>query len=159
RQVPLRPPLRGGPMRLGLLLLLCASASAPAFAPAPFSKAARKGPVTDLQRLQGTWAVVGRSHSGGQLDRARYANNRVVIKGDRTSYPRKGVVLTEGAIHLNPAATPPRLTMKRVGGRVKGEVTLNAIYQLTGNRFQILHGDSDQPAPASFQGPSQGFWL
>jgi uncharacterized protein (TIGR03067 family) len=147
-------------MRYSLLVILCASASAVAYAPAPFPNPKKKPTVAvELQRIQGTWTIAERRLSGKPLNLANYSALRIVIKGDRMTYLRAGQVVTDWTITLGPRASPATITMKRVGGRVKGEATLNGIYLIDGASLKVLHNGAGRPAPASFLDQPPGSWL
>src|SRR5262249_16803180 len=147
-------------MRYSLLLVLCASALVAAYAPAPFPNPKKKpAQAAELQRMQGTWVIAERRRSGNALNMASYSALRIVLKADRMTYLRGGQMLTDWAITLDPRANPPTITMKRVGGQVKGEATLNGIYLLDGPSLKLLHNGTGKPAPANFLNQPPGSWL
>jgi uncharacterized protein (TIGR03067 family) len=119
---------KGAPMRL---LLLTAVALTLALAPAPFPRAGR--PVrrpTDLERLQGTWAVLECRDDGQPSDPS---DVRIVIEQGRWKYVFKGKVQTEWEIKVDAAATPRGIDRKSV----QDDRFLWGIYHLDGDRLLV----------------------
>jgi RNA polymerase sigma factor (sigma-70 family) len=100
--------------------------------------AARK----ELDRLQGTWRVVGAEEAGKQIheEDLKAAKETFVIKGGKMTYCRDGKVEITMKITLDPAQTPKEIDLAFLDGKEKGYGN-HAIYQLDQDTLKLRMND------------------
>jgi RNA polymerase sigma factor (sigma-70 family) len=110
----------------------------------------------DLDRLQGTWLVVGAEEGGKEIpaEDLKEAKETFVVKGRKMTYCRDGKVLFTMRISLDPDITPKEIDLAFIDGREKGYGN-HAIYQLDGDRLKLrmndkFGGNSDSERPMEF---------
>ena len=104
--------------------------------------------ATDLDRLQGAWAVTAREMDGRPLPAAILAGARVVIEANRFTSLGMGAEYT-GTLVLDESASPRRMDMRFASGPEKGNTNL-CIYELSGDTFKLCIATRGTVRPSAF---------
>jgi uncharacterized protein (TIGR03067 family) len=100
------------------------------------------GARKDLDRLQGTWRVVGAEEQGNAIheEAVKEAKETFVVKGGKMTYCRDGKVQVTMEITLAPGQTPKAMDLEFTDGKEKGYKN-HAIYQLDGDWLKLRMND------------------
>lgn len=137
-------------MKARKLVLVLALLSA-GFAPAPFPRAARPKKEGDLDRMQGTWAVVERRYAGSVL---KVENAQVTLRGSRWHFIFNSEVRSRWDVRLGPTATPRSLDYVSADGNPTS--VLPAIYRLDGDTLTVCYTQG-KDRPTDFDNQN-GHW-
>jgi RNA polymerase sigma factor (sigma-70 family) len=110
----------------------------------------------ELKRLQGSWvAVPGGEYKGEKLSAAsiRSAGHVLLISGDKLTWRTSAGVALVGKIAVNPARQPKEfdLTFSRDGQPATGL----CIYELKGDTFTFVYGESKRPTQFKTSGDTE----
>ena len=100
-------------------------------------------PVTDHERIQGTWRLVSGERQGRSLPEEAVREVRLTFAGDRLTTRSKGRA-TEARFTLMPGTDPKGIDLDMGGAVGLG------IYLLDGDDLKIAHGEVGDPRPAGF---------
>src|SRR5262249_29088311 len=105
-------------------------------------KSTTGGAKDDRDTLQGTWRVVGVEEQGNKIAEkdVKEAKETFVIKGRTMTYCRASKVLVTMKFNLDPAETPPEITLAFTDGNEKGNKN-HAIYKLDGDTLKLRMND------------------
>jgi uncharacterized protein (TIGR03067 family) len=110
----------------------------------------------ELDKLQGTWLVVGAEEEGKEIheEDLKEAKETFVVKGGKMTYCRDGKVQVTMKISLAPGETPKEMDLAFTDGPEKGYKN-HAIYQLDGDRLKLrmndkFGGNSENERPTEF---------
>lgn len=120
--------------------LLCLAIAVTLLAAQP---AKEKKPMTDHDRLQGTWQVVSGERAGQPFSADVVKNVRLVFTGDKLVTQNKDRK-TESRFTLHPETTPPGIDLEM------GKETGLGSYRLNGDDLTIAHGEVGEPRPTGF---------
>jgi uncharacterized protein (TIGR03067 family) len=134
--------------RTTLLLLVVLAVG---FAPAPFRRAARPKKEGDLDRMQGTWAVVERRYAGNVL---KVENAQVTLRGSRWHFVFNGEVRSRWDVRLDPTTAPRSLDYFSADGNPTS--VLPAIYRLDGDTLTVCYTQG-KDRPTGFDNQN-GHW-
>jgi RNA polymerase sigma factor (sigma-70 family) len=101
-------------------------------------KSTTAGPKRDLDRLQGTWQVVGVEEGGTEVEKE--TKETFVVKGGTMTSCRDGKVQVTMKITLAPKKKPKAIDLEFTDGKEKGYKN-RAIYQLDGDRLKLRMND------------------
>jgi uncharacterized protein (TIGR03067 family) len=107
---------------------------------------------TDLDLIQGTWAVSELEMEGQTISGGMLSNARVEITGSRFSSRGMGSVY-EGTVTLNDSADPHQLNMNFDAGPESGNTNLG-IYELKGDTWKICLSTRGELRPTEFSAPA-----
>lgn len=120
------------------------------------SGASTNAAETDLQRIQGTWAVVSRTINGKPLP--IFGRERMIFQGDRIIQMGTEALPADQAIHfeLDATAAPKHFDFvsKIKNGERIVDVPLPGIYKWDGDNLWIGTGLPNQPRPSAFDAKS-----
>jgi uncharacterized protein (TIGR03067 family) len=129
-------------MRACVLILILATVSVPADAPADAAK-------KELENLQGHWVMTSLEINGERIAAERFQNSRLEIKGDHYTI-NTGKGTHEAIITIDPTKNPKTIDMKLADGDNKGE-TAEGIYKLEGDTLTICRPRlPPRPRPTEF---------
>jgi RNA polymerase sigma factor (sigma-70 family) len=96
----------------------------------------------DVDRLQGTWLVVGVEEEGKEIhpEGLKGAKETFVVKGSKMTYCRDGKVQVTMKITVAPGETPKEMDLVFIDGKEKGYKN-HAIYQLDSDRLKLRMND------------------
>lgn len=115
-------------------LILLLSASCAVAAPAPFAKPERRGLRTDLDRLQGVWALVPNEDRAGVT--LSVEGSKFTLTLDRRRAERY-------AVTLDPTSSPRKIDLiERVGGK---DELIQGIYRFQGDMLVLRFGHAGRP--------------
>jgi RNA polymerase sigma factor (sigma-70 family) len=119
-------------------------------------KSAAEDEKGELDRLQGTWLVVGAEEEGKIVHEKdlKEAKETFVVKGRTMTYCRAGKVQVTMKFTRYPAETPPAITLEFTDGKEKGNKN-HAIYKLDGGTLKLrmndkFGGNSENERPTEF---------
>lgn len=104
---------------------------------------------SQLERHQGTWAVVAFEHDGQETPEETLGEIERVVMGNRAVWRRNGETFSETTIEIDPAKEPKAIDVIPDGGPFKGRRT-PGIYKLDGDRLTICMGQPDGERPEAF---------
>jgi uncharacterized protein (TIGR03067 family) len=101
----------------------------------------------DLERLQGTWVVVGGEEKGDVFTReeAKREGRSLVVKGNSFNWFKRGREKEKATVRLDPTKRPAVLDFIYPGGQGETGNTNHAIYSLDGDRLTICVSRKFQP--------------
>jgi uncharacterized protein (TIGR03067 family) len=105
----------------------------------------------DLERMQGTWVLVGRQFAGetATFEQLQKMQARYVVKGNKVTFTSRGDLDgRESTLKLDPAASPRALDWTNTTEPAKGK-TILAIYKLEGETLTICFG-TEKERPTEF---------
>jgi uncharacterized protein (TIGR03067 family) len=105
-------------------------------------------PLTDADRLQGTWTVVSIEYKGKAVPRDVIRDYQLVFTGQTITTRRGGKVVAEGRYWLRASESPKQLITMRTKGRKEEEIP--CIYLLEGDTLKICGPDTTGEAPKAF---------
>lgn len=97
------------------------------------------GARSELAKLQGSWVCIGSEEKGRKFDEKESRREGLVfaIKGNLLTVRRKGRLLAQGTITLNPTKSPAWFDLTYTeDDKFKGK-TNHGIYRLKGDELQI----------------------
>jgi RNA polymerase sigma factor (sigma-70 family) len=96
----------------------------------------------ELDKLQGTWRVVGAEEEGNPIHQEdlKEAKETFVVKGGKMTYCRDGKVHVTMKITLDPGETPKAMDLAFTDGKEKGYKN-HAIYELKGDTLKLRMND------------------
>lgn len=100
-------------------------------------------PVTDQERIQGTWRLVSGERQGKALPEEAVRDVTLTFAADRLTTRSKGRA-TEAQFTLRPDANPKAIDLDMGGAVGRG------IYLLAGDDLKIAHGEVGDPRPSGF---------
>jgi uncharacterized protein (TIGR03067 family) len=110
--------------------------------------------MNDVDRLQGTWAVVELETDGQPVAPATLADARIVVSGSRFTSVGMGPTY-EGTLVVDASAAPRRLELRFDGGPEHGGVN-HGIYELDGDTWRICLGMGTGRPTAFSTAPGSG---
>ena len=117
------------------------------FLAAGFATAADDDMKKELERLQGTWMLVGREYDGkaASEDDVKALEGKLVFEGgDRASYTSRGDEAgRQVTFKLDPTAKPRTIEWTVTKGPAKGEKVL-AIYKIEGDKLTVCAGTTER---------------
>ncbi len=102
--------------------------------------------ASDLDRLQGTWAIVSMEFSGNPANPEDIEGRVLVIKGEDFTDSRKDEVFAKGTLKLDPKAKPKTLDATFSEGALEGKTSL-AIYELDGDTLKVCVSQDEGERP------------
>jgi uncharacterized protein (TIGR03067 family) len=105
--------------------------------------------VTDIDRLQGTWALISGERHGERFPHEVVKNVKLTFFGDTLKTHKKSGV-TEATFTLHSESDPKGIDLNMDGSLGLG------IYKLEGEMLTILHGEVGEPRPADFDDVKSG---
>jgi len=104
----------------------------------------------DLDKLQGSWRLIGLEAQGQKAPAGDVAKNPITLTftGDRYVEKLRGETVEEGTIKLHPERSPRQLDIRIGTGDDKGKTQLG-IYKLEGDTLTVAiapPGSTDRPA-------------
>src|SRR5262249_7610308 len=114
----------------------------------------------ELKRLAGTWAAVEFEAEGRKMSVKDLGGGAPLVqeyRGDRLMVKQGDKVMEEGTVRLDPAKSPKAMDV--TGKRDGREVTLRAIYELTGDTLRVCYRPEGQPRPTEFKAEGQAMIL
>jgi uncharacterized protein (TIGR03067 family) len=142
-------------MKRGSLLIVVACVLA-AGAARPRDKAR-----TDLDLLQGSWAIVEKEFMGKKATRDEVAmlKGEMIIKESVVTQwaEEKGTksIVSRSTLKLDPKARPRHMDLTYTSGDLKGKTVLG-IYELNGDVLKACYSMEDHKRPAEFAGKNEG---
>jgi uncharacterized protein (TIGR03067 family) len=103
---------------------------------------------SDLDQLQGTWAITSLEMDGRQLSPHDFAAARIVVEGDRFTSLGMGAAYS-GTLKLDPSTSPRALDMRFDDGPEKGNTNL-CIYEFAGDVWKLCIATRGTVRPRSF---------
>lgn len=108
---------------------------------------------SDLDRLQGEWAITALKFDGEDVAPHTFAAARLIVEGDRFTSLGMGEAYT-GKITLNPSASPREFNMFFEEGLEKGN-TNYGIYEFSGDdTWRLCLATRGAARPKSFASPA-----
>jgi RNA polymerase sigma factor (sigma-70 family) len=104
--------------------------------PTPVPAAAAESPKTDLERLQGVWAVTASEFEGASDLPATMRGAKATFAGDRLTLIGPINRLQLLSVALDPTANPKTIDTTPIDGPAKG-ITSRGIYRLDGDTLQF----------------------
>jgi RNA polymerase sigma factor (sigma-70 family) len=111
---------------------------------------------TELDKLQGSWSVVGAEEKGEKIHEkgVKEAKETFVVKGGTMTYCRDGEVQVTMKIGLDPGKTPAAIDLEFADGNEKGYKN-HAIYRLDGDTLKLrmndkFGGNNEDERPTDF---------
>jgi uncharacterized protein (TIGR03067 family) len=111
----------------------------------PKDEAARK----ELERHQGTWAVVAFEYDGQRTPPETLRTIERVVSGSRAIWKRDGETFSETTIELDPTKEPKAIDVIPEGGPFKGR-RAPGIYRFDGEELTICMVDPGGGRPEAF---------
>ena len=106
--------------------------------------------TSDLDRIQGSWAVVALVENGKGIPKDETDRLDVAIKGDRLTVNNKGKLESVYQIKLDPKPKLKAIDMILTDGKDKTQVA-PGIYLLEGDTLKICVDEELKNRPASFE--------
>jgi uncharacterized protein (TIGR03067 family) len=100
-------------------------------------------PMTDAQKIQGTWALKSAERNGKPLPNEVTKQITLIFAGDKLA-TRNEDRTTTATFKLHPDQSPKGIDMDMDGNLGLG------IYQLDGDDLKIVHGEVGDPRPKDF---------
>src|SRR5579883_476750 len=123
-------------------------------APQP-SQPSKNDQGQDLQKLQGTWELVGGENQGKTMpaDLVQQSATKLAVTGDNFTITwndkGQGDAMQGGALKLDETKTPKTFDGQITMGRQTGS-TLLGIYSLSGDELKLCYSKPGKPRPESF---------
>jgi uncharacterized protein (TIGR03067 family) len=105
----------------------------------------------DLEKLQGTWALVSAERDGKKLSGEEVKKTRITFKGDSFAFPDASGIGTsqKGIIKVYPSKTPKWMDSKATNATAKGEISLG-IYEIAGDDYKVCFAPPGKGRPKEF---------
>jgi len=104
-------------------------------------------PMSDQERLQGTWVLRSAERNGTATPEEVARHIRLVFDGDKLLTKNRDKV-TEAKFRLNPDTKPSEIDLEMDGQVGRG------IYILQGDSVKIVHGEVGDARPTEFAAPA-----
>jgi uncharacterized protein (TIGR03067 family) len=141
------------PTRLAVCLL-CAGGGL-AFASGPPGKAGG----TDLEKMQGRWAITAAESNGKRDPEENLKGLTVTFEGNRYTVRKGDKVLQSGTQKLDPTKTPRQVDITAAGDGGKSATRLG-IYELKGDTLRVCFAAPGKERPREFKTtPDSGRYL
>jgi uncharacterized protein (TIGR03067 family) len=125
-------------------LMVCLFAGA-----APATKSVTKIP-SDVQKLQGTWKLVGGEMEGKTMTEEQLKTGKLIIRGDQFTITLPGQGTSTGVQTLNATKLPKTIDIKDESGVNAGK-SARGIYELKGDEFRVTFAPSNKARPTQFK--------
>jgi len=105
---------------------------------------------SDLDKMQGTWAIESSMFDGHPaIPEDDIKDYKIVVKGEKRSVMKGDEAASESTFTLDPKTKPKAITVKVESGPLKGKELLG-IYQLDGDDFKICLNVNGTERPKEF---------
>jgi uncharacterized protein (TIGR03067 family) len=104
----------------------------------------------DLDKLQGTWALVSGMRDGKKFTEEEVKKTKLYIKGETFRIPESSVATSEdGTINVDPSKKPKEMNAITGSGPDKGK-TWQGIYQIAGDNYRVCFAPPGKDRPTGF---------
>jgi uncharacterized protein (TIGR03067 family) len=104
----------------------------------------------DLDKLQGTWALVSGERDGKKFTEEEVKKTKLFIKGDTFRIPESSVATSDdGTIKIDPSKKPKEMNATTGSGPDKGKIW-QGIYKLRGDRYKVCFAPPGKDRPTEF---------
>jgi uncharacterized protein (TIGR03067 family) len=105
----------------------------------------------DLEKLQGTWALVSAERDGKKAPPDEVKRTRITFKGNKFAFPDASGVGTskQGTITIDPAKKPKWMDATAAADAGPGKLSLG-IYEIAGYDYRVCFAPPGQARPKEF---------
>jgi uncharacterized protein (TIGR03067 family) len=104
----------------------------------------------DLEKLQGTWALVSGERDGKKFTEEEVKKTMLFIKDDTFRIPESSVATSEdGTIKIDPSKKPKEMDATTGSGPDKGKIW-QGIYKLRGDTYKVCFAPPGKDRPTEF---------
>ena len=113
----------------------------------------------DLEKLQGTWALVSGERDGKKFTEEEVKKTMLFIKDDTFRIPESSVATSEdGTIKIDPSKKPKEMDATTGSGPDNGKIW-QGIYKLYGDTYEVCFAPPGKDRPTEFSSKAGSGYL